>query len=173
MNENNRQLSRRLASEALSELSTPDYPFESVVRKTLRVATLRNHTYMSALLRLQLLDVMSGKRDLEKTKQLFDDMYPDRQRSEELKNQVFTDYFISRSSTNQKDKIYGAAVGELERNVKIGLDLIENATGRIPQEFMISTRALEQMLNAIKNRVQNYLMEVEADEGSAETEESM
>lgn len=172
MNENNRQLSRRLASEALSELSTPGYPFELVVRKALRVATLRNHTYVSAWLRLQLLDVMSGERDLEKTRQLFDDLYPDR-RSEELKNQVLDDYFMSRSLTNQKDKIYGAAVGELERNVKIGLDIIENATGRIPQDFMVSTRTMDQMLNSIKNRAQTYLMEVEADEGSAETDELM
>jgi len=164
MAESKRALSRRLATEALSGITTPGYSLEAVIRKALRVAALRNHTYYEAWFRLQLLDIGSGRHDLRKVREIVNTAFPNGERSEEVTAEILADYMTSRSVPSRPDQMYGATIASLEQSVSNMEDAFNNARGDLPHEFVRSLHENKQMFNGIKNRVQTYLMQVEADE---------
>lgn len=144
-----------IASFALSQLIQKKSSVESGVRATLRVATMRRHTFWQFWAYLNL-HTLSEPGNAERARKLLQDAFPD---SEEQRLSVVDSVFqdLKHCREVRKDKILIDGVGQLESKQLI-------ADARIKAGFDPPTtdaNELRDVLFRVKNRVQMYLMAIE------------
>lgn len=150
-------LARSLASEALTDLSTPGTPIQVALLKAIRVAALKGHAYWRAWLTLQLTDGGSEHSAVRIQEQIASTL-PDSETAQAVTKQVALDYMTSRSIANQPTKIYGASIEELEGFVKRNQRLASIA----PADVSEIINELRGMFARIRNRISDYLIGVES-----------
>jgi hypothetical protein len=161
MSENDATRARAFARDALDELLAPNASIESVVRKAMRVAALRRHAFWRAWLQLQLIDLTGDRAELTTIKTMLDAAFPDERVSQDVAQNVFADYTASRES-GIPGKIDGRPITEIEQLVQMAALLIQEGDDPGPKIFERVQRN-RQVLSRVKNRIQQYLSEVESE----------
>jgi hypothetical protein len=169
MPEDKRKQAQELASSALDDLTNPSVPIENAIRRAMRVAALSGHPFWRAWLQLQLVDFREAKGDLKAMREMLQGYFPDDSHYQKVAKNVLVDYIASRSSPAFEDKMYGAPVTDMESMVETARQLLRGV-GQPDAQVMVAVQRSSQMLSRIKNRIQQYLMNVESGDLTASQE---
>jgi len=158
---------RHLAAFALGMLTHKDASStEAAVRSVLRIASLRNHHHWRIWAELQLTELVDEDAARESIQHLLDDAFPDEHRRAPALDAALADYLATRDTSLTGDgQLYLSDIGDVERDIAM---YDASLSRRIDVEVLRQRDLRHRVLNRVKNKAQQYLMERERREGQTD-----
>jgi len=158
----NRDQTRSLASEALGDLASPQKRLTTVVEKALRIASLRKHSYWRAWCEMQLRDLSEPQEITAFHHKMTSTLDLDREGKQIIEN-ALVDYSITRLTPSRgQHAAFGGTLSTLEDALR-DAELLQASMGTPPPDAIVYMSELRRALEKIRQRVRNYLIDVESE----------
>jgi hypothetical protein len=151
-----------LASEALQDLGRPGASISLSIEKALRIAILLGHTYWHAWCKLQLIE-NGDTNAIQRFQEQFAVKRQNNGGDKEAIENALCDYVKSRTApTLGEGKLFGSPLTDLENSFAFFEAGMHESPLSIPREVFAQGEEQRKMLNGIRAKVRDYLIDSES-----------